>query len=80
MTIRITCAPRVAPDASVISFVFSLARQPFGTVGETLLTMFNMGLLGDFDRDVFQSDFSVLFFVTFMFVTIIVMLNVSDLA
>ena len=60
-------------------FVFSLSRQPFGTVGETMLTMFNMGLLGDFDRDVFQSDFLVLLFVMFMFVVVIIMLNVSDL-
>ena len=42
-----------------------------------MLTMFNMGLLGDFDRDVFESDASIMLFVAFMFLVVIVMLNVS---
>ena len=41
-----------------------------------LLTMFNMGMLGDFDRDVFQSDLSLVLFVAFIMIVVIVMLNV----
>ena len=39
--------------------------------------MFNMGMLGDFDRDVFEGEVSVVLFVAFMFTVVIVMLNVS---
>ena len=52
------------------------ARQPFGTVGETLLTMYNIGMLGDFDRDVFASDFAATLFVWYTFFVVIVNLNV----
>ena len=38
--------------------------------------MFNMGMLGDFDRDVFQSDLSLVLFVAFIMIVVIVMLNV----
>lgn len=51
--------------------------QPFGSTGETMLTMFNMGMLGDFDRDVFEGEVPVVLFVAFMFTVVIVMLNVS---
>ena len=47
-------------------------------MSETLLTMFNMGMLGDFDRDVFGEDpFTIALFVSFMGLVVIVMLNVS---
>ena len=36
----------------------------------------NMGLLGDFDRDVFGHPFEVLLFCVFMFIVVIIMLNV----
>ena len=40
--------------------------------------MFTMGMLGDFDRDVFgEHAFTVSFFVAFMTIVVIVMLNVS---
>ena len=43
-----------------------------------MMTMFTMGMLGDFDRDVFESDFAVLLFVVFMTLVVIVLLNVSS--
>ena len=41
-----------------------------------MLTMYNIGMLGDFDRDVFASDFQALLFVVFTFFVVIVNLNV----
>ena len=38
--------------------------------------MFNMGFLGDFDRDVFSSDFENMLFVSYVTLVVIVMLNV----
>merc|ERR1711998_428232 len=51
--------------------------NPFGSFGETMLTMFNMGMLGDFDRDVFGDDIvAVALFVCFIILVVIMMLNV----
>ena len=38
--------------------------------------MFNIGLLGDFDRDVYGTPFEVALFVSYTFLVVIVMLNV----
>ena len=51
-------------------------RQPFGSWSETLLTVFNMGMLGEVDRNVFTSDFEHMLFVAYVTLVVIVMLNV----
>ena len=38
--------------------------------------MYNIGMLGDFDRDVFASDFAATLFVWYTFFVVIVNLNV----
>ena len=38
--------------------------------------MFNMGMLGEIDRDVFTSDFEIMLFVMYVTLVVIVMLNV----
>ena len=45
-------------------------------MSETLLSAFTMGMLGDFDRDVFTSDFAIVLLVVFIFGVVIIMLNV----
>ena len=51
--------------------------QPFATLIEALFTMFNMGFLGDFDRDYFGSKPEVLWlFIFFVLIVIVIMLNV----
>ena len=51
-------------------------RQPFGTFRETMLTMYNIGILGDFDRDVFASHFTGSLFVWYTFLVVVINLNV----
>ena len=41
-----------------------------------MLTMYNIGILGDFDRDVFASHFTALLFVWYTFFVVVINLNV----
>ena len=41
-----------------------------------MLTMYNIGILGDFDRDVFASHFTALLFVGYTFFVVVINLNV----
>ena len=41
-----------------------------------MLTMYNIGILGDFDRDVFASHFTGSLFVWYTFLVVVINLNV----